>query len=81
MTDFIDVRVYFDTEVEVWEEDDETYVHRTPVSCQVVNTNIDDNGLEAIAEAAHQSDLYTVGVTNAFLDALDNKGIRPVSRY
>lgn len=62
--DYIDIRVSFARS----EEDEEVYYW--PVSVEFVESSILSDHCEQIAEAAFQSEVYTVGVTNATLSAL-----------
>lgn len=61
---YIDIRVHFDS----YDEDDYTFYD--PESLEVIDSDISDGDRDGIAEAAGQSDTYTVDVSNAFLLAL-----------
>ena len=61
---YIDVRVHFDS----YEEDD--YTGYEPKSLEVIDSDISDEDRDGIAEAAGQSDIYTVNVSNTFLYTL-----------
>lgn len=74
---FIDVRIEFDEEIEEFGEG-ESYKHYSPVSAVVVKTDLEPGDLGSIAEAAGQSDIYTVGLSNAVLRCLDGESKHPV---
>ena len=62
---YIDIRIWFDEEQD-W--DDEVWYF--PSSAAFLDSDIPDEFISNIAESAGQSDKYTVGVTNAVLNAL-----------
>ena len=70
---YIDVRIEFSEEIENF--GDETYTDYRPVKVFTVGTDIPEGDLVGIAESAFQSDLYTVGVANAMLSALDGETV------
>lgn len=70
---YIDVRVHFDS----YEE--EGYTSYDPKSVEVIDSDIPNEGRDGIAEAAGQSDIYTVNVSNAFLYALGEEANTKVS--
>lgn len=70
---YIDVRVHFDS----YEEDDYTFYD--PESIEVIDSDISVEDRSGIAEAAGQSDIYTVDVSNAFLYALGEEVNKKVS--
>lgn len=70
---YIDVRVHFDS----CDEDDYTYYE--PKYVEVIDSDISDEDRDGIAEAAGQSDTYTVDVSNAFLYALGEEANTQVS--
>lgn len=65
---YIDIRVEFDEEIEDF--GNERFVSHGPKSVRQLNTDLAEGQTKAIAEAAFQSDLYTIGVSNAMLAAL-----------
>lgn len=70
---YIDVRVHFDS----YEEDD--YTGYEPESLEVIDSDISDGDRDGIAEAAGQSDIFTVNVSNAFLHVLGEEVNKKVS--
>ena len=66
---YIDLRLFFEIDREKWE--DEEYIHYTPTHVKFVDSyNVTEAGLDSIAESSGQSDLYTVGVSNALMNSL-----------
>ena len=66
---YINIQIEFKEEVEEW--DGSSYTHYTPISAEFMDSDIPSEGLEQIAEASGQSDLYQVGVANAMMYVLD----------
>lgn len=80
MSDYIDVRVKFDKEV----EDEGTpyeYVHYSPQSVFLLDSSIPEDYIDSIRETAGQSDFYQVDVSNAFLSALGGEDTFFERRY
>ena len=80
MSDYIDVRVKFDKEV----EDEGTpyeYVRYSPQAVFILDSSIPEDYINSIGEIAGQSDFYQVDVSNAFLSALGGEDTYFERRY
>lgn len=74
---YIDLRIEFEEE----EEDfDPPYTHYEAIRVTPLGSDIPEGGLQAIAEAAFQTDFYTVEVANALLSALDGETVTDLMR-
>lgn len=73
---YIDVRVHFDKETE-----EDGYNHYSPISVEGLGGTIPEDEQGSIGEAAHQSDQYTVYVSNAFLTALGEIGTIKLDKW
>ena len=80
MSDYIDVRVKFDKEV----EDEGTpyeYVYYSPQAVFLLDSSIPEDYIDGIGETAAQSDFYQIDVSNAFLGALGGEDTYFERRY
>lgn len=77
---YIDVRVEFDTEEEDF-GDGEVLTMYSPRSVRMVGSDIPADDRSGVAESAFQSDVYTVGVSNAMLSALGSDDVQDVEPY
>ena len=80
MSDYIDVRVKFDKEVEDAGTPDE-HVHYSPQEVFLLDSSIPEDYINSIGEIAGQSDFYQVDVSNAFLRALGGEDTYFERRY
>lgn len=62
---------HLDIRIEFSEEEDDGYTYYDPIAVYMSDTDLPQSALEGLAEGAHQSDFWQVGVSNAIFSALD----------